>query len=225
MDREIKYCAYCGTELSTEKRHNTYCSQNCANAAKRKIKIDAWLNGDFDGMRKGGVLSQTIRNYILEKANYQCELCGWHETNSTTGKIPLEIHHIDGDYENNRPENLQVLCPNCHSLTPNFKALNKSERERTQVRKDKKEYFCVDCGKSIGKGSIRCQQCEAKTRITEKPLSREELKKLIRTTPFTTIAKSVGVSDNAIRKWCQQYGLPSKKRDIKEYTDEEWEKI
>ena len=76
--------------------------------------------------------------------------------NPTTNKIPLEIHHIDGDYENNKLENLQVLCPNCHSLTPNFKALNNSERQRTQVRKDKKEYYCIDCGKPISKGAIRC---------------------------------------------------------------------
>ena len=55
--------------------------------------------------------------------------------------------------------------------------------------------------------------------------SEEELKQLIRTTPFTTIAKSVNVSDNAIRKWCKQYNLPIKKRDINNYTDEEWELI
>jgi hypothetical protein len=95
-----------------------------------------------------------------------------------------------------------VLCPNCHSLTPNFKALNRSTRERTQTRKDKNEYYCVDCGKIISKGSTRCHQCEAKNRMTDKPLSRDELKRLIRTTPFTTIGNSVGVTDNTIRKWC-----------------------
>lgn len=225
MERIIKYCAYCGKELISEQRHNTYCSQECANAAKKQKKINAWLSGENNGNRQNGQLSETIRNYLLEKANYQCELCGWDKVNLTTNKVPLEIHHIDGDYENNRPENLQVLCPNCHSLTPNFKALNKSERQRTQVRKDKKEYFCVDCGKPISKGSIRCKQCEAKHRITEKPYNREELKQLIRTTPFTTIGKMVGVTDNTIRKWCIQYGLPSKVKDIKQYTDEEWNNI
>ena len=225
MERIIKYCKYCGKELTSEQRHNTYCSQTCANAGKRQDKINAWLNGTFDGSRGGGVLSQTIRDFLLEQANYQCEICGWGKVNPTTNKVPLEIHHIDGNYENNRPENLQVLCPNCHSLTPNFKALNQSNRQRTQVRKDKKEYFCVDCGKPISKGSIRCKQCESKTRISEKPYTREELKDLIRTTPFTTIAKQVNVSDNTIRKWCIQYGLPSKVRDIKQYTDEEWEKL
>ena len=225
MNRKIKYCPYCGKEIPVGKNHNTYCNQECANAAKRENAINAWLRGEESGTKKNGQLSQTIRNYLLEQANYQCELCGWHEINTTTGKVPLEVHHVDGDYENNRPENLQVLCPNCHSLTPNFKALNKSERQRTQVRKDKKEYFCVDCGKPITKGSLRCHQCEAQTRITEKPITREELKNLIRKKPFTTIGKELNVSDNTIRKWCIQFDLPSKKREINAYTNEEWDLI
>ena len=57
------------------------------------------------------------------------------------------------------------------------------------------------------------------------PVSREELKKLIRNTPFTQIGKQYGVSDNAIRKWCDKYNLPRKKSEIVEITDDEWLKI
>ena len=52
--------------------------------------------------------------------------------------------------------------------------------------------------------------------------SREELKELIRTTPFLTIGKKYGVCDNAIRKWCIRYDLPTKKKDINAYSNEEW---
>ena len=225
MQKIIKYCEYCNKELTNEQRHNKYCSQKCASLAKSQKKIEAWLTGEKSGNCKNGQLSATIRNYLLEKVNYQCELCGWNKVNPATNKIPLEIHHIDGNYENNEPSNLQVLCPNCHALTPNFKALNKSERQRTQVRKDKTEYYCIDCGEPISKGSTRCHQCENKHRITEKPFNRNQLKQLIRTTPFTTIGKMAGVSDNAIRKWCVQYNLPTKKSVIKKYTNEEWEQI
>ena len=48
---------------------------------------------------------------------------------------------------------------------------------------------------------------------------------MIRTRAFTSIAKDFGVSDNAIRKWCVSEGLPSKSKDIKIYSDEEWELI
>jgi hypothetical protein len=51
------------------------------------------------------------------------------------------------------------------------------------------------------------------------------LKKLIRTKPFTQIGKQFNVSDNAIRKWCDNYNLPRKVNEIKSYSDEEWELI
>ncbi len=43
-------------------------------------------------------------------------------------KIPLELHHLNGDRHDNRLENLQILCPNCHALTENYanRAINKS---------------------------------------------------------------------------------------------------
>ena len=73
-------------------------------------------------------LSKYIRRYLLEKHNYKCEKCGWGEKNEFIGTIPLEIHHIDGDYTNNKEGNLQVLCPNCHSLTETHKSHNKKGR-------------------------------------------------------------------------------------------------
>lgn len=57
------------------------------------------------------------------------------------------------------------------------------------------------------------------------PISRKELKELIRNYPFTKIGNNFGVTDNAIRKWCDKYFLPRTKRDIKKYSDEEWELI
>lgn len=68
------------------------------------------------------------------------------------------------------------------------------------------------------------EQISITNRIVER-CSREELKQLIRTTPFTTIAKQFNVSDNAIRKWCDWYDLPRRVKDIKSYSDEEWANI
>ena len=87
-----------------------------------------------------------------------------------------------------------------------------------------KENFCIDCGKSIALQSIRCIQCEAKTR-QEFNVSRDELKKLIRTMPFTSIGQMFNVSDTAIRKRCNAYNLPTKKTEIKNISDEDWKLI
>lgn len=48
------------------------------------------------------------------------------EVNPTTGLVPLQIHHIDGNALNNKASNLQLLCPNCHSLTENFGSRNRN---------------------------------------------------------------------------------------------------
>ncbi len=74
-------------------------------------------------------VSNHIKKYLFEKNNCKCEKCGWGETNKFTGNIPLEIHHKDGDYTNNKEENLQLLCPNCHSLTESYKSHNKNGRK------------------------------------------------------------------------------------------------
>lgn len=54
-------------------------------------------------------------------------VCGWNKINPVTKVVPLEIDHIDGNSENNKEENLRLICPNCHSLTSSFRNLNKGK--------------------------------------------------------------------------------------------------
>ena len=83
--------------------------------------------------------------------------------------------------------------------------------------------YCIDCGCEITLQSERCISCNAKMqRMVERP-TRKELKDLIRTLPFTQIAKQYNVSDNAIRKWCDAEKLPRKTSEIKKFSKEEWE--
>lgn len=91
--------------------------------------------------------------------------------------------------------------------------------------KNTKQYaYCIDCGAVLSeRRAQRCIICSRiATRIVKNRPNHSELKNLIRTTPFTTIAKQYGVSDTAIRKWCQLEKLPSTKKEINKYTDEEW---
>lgn len=84
--------------------------------------------------------------------------------------------------------------------------------------------YCPQCGEIKNAASNLCMECFRKSQRAGRP-SREELKDLIRTVSFVELGKQYGVSDNAIRKWCIAYNLPSKKKDIKSYTDEQWKQI
>lgn len=84
------------------------------------------------------------------------------------------------------------------------------------------KYYCENCGCEISYGAIKCLACRNKEKSKNIP-ERFILKQLIRKVPFTQIGKQFGVSDNAIRKWCDKYNLPRKTGEIKKYTDEEWD--
>lgn len=56
--------------------------------------------------------------FLLKTKPYKCEKCGISSWQNEA--ITLEIHHIDGNHLNNELNNLQLLCPNCHSQTKNY---------------------------------------------------------------------------------------------------------
>lgn len=118
--KPIKLCKNCGKEI---KHTNQFCSISCYNEYSYKENVKKWKNGELSGTVKDGA-ADFVKKYIKEKYNNKCCKCGWSEINPSTGKVPVEIHHVDGDYQNNDEENLELLCPNCHSLTPTYRALN-----------------------------------------------------------------------------------------------------
>jgi HNH endonuclease len=66
-----------------------------------------------------------LRKYLIRQFGEQCSRCGWAERHSVTKKVPIEVEHIDGNWRNNRLDNVTLLCPNCHALTPTFRGLNR----------------------------------------------------------------------------------------------------
>lgn len=97
--KAIRHCLNCGKELDYSAK------KYCSNVSRCGI-------------------SNHIRRYLFEKYNSKCQRCGWGEVNSFTKLVPLQVHHIDGNCINNNEDNLQLLCPNCHSLTDTYGSLN-----------------------------------------------------------------------------------------------------
>lgn len=93
--------------------------------------IVRWQRGQEKGwIGDGYAISKHIKRYLREKHSNQCQQCGWHEVNPVTQKVPLQVDHVDGNASHCQEENLKLLCPNCHSLTPTFGRLNKKTCRR-----------------------------------------------------------------------------------------------
>ena len=125
--RKIIYCKNCNKEIITW-NNRKYCSTICQKIFINKKRLEDWKQGKWNGLTPSKKwLSVIIRDYLLEKANYSCEECGWNKVNPKTGISPVQIHHKDGDYKHNSEDNLQVLCPCCHSLTETFGSRNRGK--------------------------------------------------------------------------------------------------
>jgi len=123
-------CPNCGER--TAHSRDTYCSSVCSGEYRRKEHIQKWIEDPATGTSPRGGLKPKIREYLLKQADYKCSECGWDKINPITNKSPLHVDHVDGDAFNNHPDNLKVLCPNCHSLTPTYGYIG--ARKGTRIR-------------------------------------------------------------------------------------------
>ena len=175
------------------------------------------------------------KRLIKEKIfQYKCNICGIDDWNHK----PLSLHldHINGINNDNRIENLQLLCPNCHSQTSTYTGKNikkkyftnkcidcdkliksnrvycekcfmsKQYKEHKTVKNIKLKSKCLNCHKSIHTQSNYCKDCYKQPTKIEWP-SENELKEMVWKIPRTTLAKHLGVSDKAIAKRCKHFNI------------------
>lgn len=110
-------CLNCG-ELNLFKGYsyaNKYCNNQCQKDYEYKEAIANWKN-ESPGKNR-------IKRYLAETYGKKCSECG---IDSWNGKeIVLELEHKDGNSSNDNKDNVCLMCPNCHSQTPTYKAKNK----------------------------------------------------------------------------------------------------
>ena len=97
----------------------------------------AWNKNNFDYERfqdgKAMKPDHALRA-LTQLRGHNCERCKLAEWQGVI--IPLEVHHKDGDHLNNELENLELLCPNCHALTENWRGKNVSKKERVEISEE-----------------------------------------------------------------------------------------
>lgn len=123
--RETTVCLFCSNKLL--KHQNKFCGHDCRVNYQSFVRHDDWMNGYTNASDATGELKAWARAILLEMCDYTCK-CGWNKVNPTVGKPILTIDHVDGDWSNNYCWNLEVLCYNCHTLTPTFGSLNRGSK-------------------------------------------------------------------------------------------------
>ena len=198
---------------------------------------------NYENVKKSRTKRKEEIVYVMGE---RCQICGYDKCLSA-----LELHHLiptEKEFAFNRAENYSweklnpelqkciLVCANCHreihqnlieqKLFSSYIS-ERAEEITKQVNKHlgQKEHYCKRCGCIVDRHSEYCVECSNFLRRKVERPTREELKELIRTKTFVSIGEMFNVSDNGVRKWCISYGLPTKKSEIKKYTDLEWSEI
>lgn len=174
--------------------------------------------------------SDTLRKRLIAEGikKEECEVCGYKEN--------LELHHINGNHYDNRLENLQILCPNCHAKTDNYKGRNSTKnatpenlakkqaknhwctckncnKEFYSDRTDKTRKFCsrecyMEYLKKLQLGEVTETLQEFSNIENAKLLTKETLLEAIQNySDMTNLGKYFGVSRTTIKKYLEKYGL------------------
>lgn len=123
--KQMAMCPICMRDFSKKRADQIYCSISCANNSRNNGIVKLIESNEIVG-------NSALRSYLMHRWNEKCQRCGWGIRNETSGSVCLDMHHIDGNSENTKLSNVELLCPNCHSLTPNYKRVSRTHASNRQ---------------------------------------------------------------------------------------------
>ena len=134
-------CLQCEVEFSYSPSQST--GKYCSNVCQGLYKV---YNQTMPRIERGEVnQTSTLRRYLTEVRGNNCSECGLG--NVYNGKpLTLQVDHIDGNSDNNFPNNLRLLCPNCHSQTETFVGRNTKNTKRNSYLKRYKKRVVSSAG-------------------------------------------------------------------------------
>lgn len=187
-----KYIDEYGIDVSHFKFNNNYIKFNKKNTDEILIE-------------KSTFNTTHLKNRLYKEGlkKRECELCGQKEEWKGK-KMSLILDHKNGINNDNRIDNLQIVCPNCNATLDTHGGKNKSKIYNYSTNlKEVKKYYC-NCGKEKSRSGKLCVECyNVSQRKVERP-SIKILKNDIKELGYVGAGKKYGVSDNSIRKWIKK---------------------
>lgn len=204
-------------------------------ASYQKASIQQVLIENSSYTNSGKLRIRLIKEGLKEN---KCEVCGCTES--------LELHHINGNHQDNRLENLQILCANCHRKTDTFRGKgirahkaasdwfisDEEAEQRYQVKLEKRRVsknlrkvipilpkICPSCGKEFQPSNRKQEYCSQEcyhNKNDNRPDIISLLKAFKEYNSFVKVGKYFGVTDNAVRKWCKLYKLPIHSKELQQ---------
>lgn len=138
----------------------------------QKYSLNEILIKDSTYQNNERLKQRLIKEGLIE---YKCNKCNLNKWNNKY--ISLQLEHKNGKHNDNRIENLELLCPNCHSQTKTYAAKNRKKKQKITYN------------------------------IVENKPSKEELEQMLKETSFCAVGRKYGVSDNAVRKWAKKFNI------------------
>jgi hypothetical protein len=126
-EKKEKKCLNCGNDIPNR---NVYCNNKCQADYQLKNIFKSIEEGDFSRYSRSDTIHSIMKKYLINKYGEKCMICDWDKVNEYTGIIPIQINHIDGNPHNHSLSNVELICPNCHSLTEFFGSRGKGRKDR-----------------------------------------------------------------------------------------------
>lgn len=122
--KRMRTCKFCKNKFHSLHSYNQkYCNKQC-------LQNHREYNIQTDGFGDGHYHNNTIRRYLIKKHGNSCMICGQSGDDWNGKPITLIVDHIDGKSNNNKLDNLRIVCPNCDCQLPTYKAKNKGNSSR-----------------------------------------------------------------------------------------------
>lgn len=119
---KIFNCLNCGKEnrFKGYSYNNKYCNNKCQGQHTRK----GWFETNKPIFEQGLLKSRVaVKKFVIDRDGEKCSICN-QDPEYNGKRLVMILDHIDGDASNNKPANFRLVCPNCDSQLPTYKARN-----------------------------------------------------------------------------------------------------